>query len=863
MTFSLKGKKFEGSLISLFLSLYVVLSIFGFFEPNTVLDGSSEFVIGEATKHGVSIGDRVSNFYKLIFFGIGLLLVLIYLTRRHLNFTKITYSKELLFVLIVGVTLQVLDRIKGTDQISTIFLHGQLILLLLLELIIRLNTELRRLDEDVVFGILFSGVALSVWTANPYVAFLGELLLLLLAFKANRFVFRLFWLICAASPFILFLGVESTLILNQNGVFISYIFLICVWLVLLVGALFAFKWHKIEVNQFVYAVLAPFIVIGVTTVGVYSPIIEQPEEMFELANKLNPIMLMSQHDQVPLIDFVSSHLFSDFFFESIYSFLNGFDGSVAPLIYTGFNHVLSVLIIYYFLQTVIGKKPEVLLMVLFSPFIFFILPSTFSFLLIPGIFLFKFFQRQQKKYLFFTGISIFLLVFWRLDLGVAAVGSGLATFLLMFTVMRDHRKTLIKVILSLGVPASLMTVFYLGYHRDFFEQLLGYFGGAQAHGLHQLSGSETNLFYLNYYILPGIIALITVYLLLKLRALKFDEFYWLLVFLSGVYLFNLQRGLIRHSFIEVNEYYIASYGWLIITLFAYFVLLRKERSASVLLFSSLAGFFLSIHGIESWKSVFDQDRKLIVTNLPDTKRHINRLIPNPNYLVESYPLVDFINDELNDEQTFLDFSNTPLLYYHTKKMVPSIFCQYLQNTVSEDLQLKNLERLKTEDIPFVVFNQNPESYFDQTDGIPNEVRYFRVVKFIYENYLPLKQIGKYHVWKRRGMEGESFLFPMPDHWQLGYIPYYWSRSLRKKGVKKTATSYSSGEFLLLTLKSDASSTGSVSVGDDLSIGFDILKGVNVYALPLGSSYHYLRSESAIDLVLGESVTVIKKEYTKN
>ena len=268
MTFSLKGKKFEGSLISLFLSLYVVLSIFGFFEPNNVLDGSSEFVIGEATKHGVSIGDRVSNFYKLIFFGIGLLLVLVYLTRRHLNFTKITYSKELLFVLIVGVTLQVLDRIKGTDQISTIFLNGQLILLLLLELINRLNTELRRLDEDAVFGILFSGVALSVWTANPYVAFLGELLLLWLAFKANRFVFRLFWLICAASPFILFLGVESTLILNQHGVFISYIFLICVWLVLLVGALFAFKWHNIEVNQFVYAVLAPFIVFGVTTVGV-------------------------------------------------------------------------------------------------------------------------------------------------------------------------------------------------------------------------------------------------------------------------------------------------------------------------------------------------------------------------------------------------------------------------------------------------------------------------------------------------------------------------------------------------------------------------------------------------------------------
>jgi hypothetical protein len=174
-----------------------------------------------------------------------------------------------------------------------------------------------------------------------------------------------------------------------------------------------------------------------------------------------------------------------------------------------------------------------------------------------------------------------------------------------------------------------------------------------------------------------------------------------------------------------------------------------------------------------------------------------------------------------------------------------------------------LERLKTEEILFVVFNQNPESYFDQTDGIPNEVRYFRVVKFIYDNYSPLKQIGKYHVWKRRGMEGESFLAPMPDHWQLGYIPYYWSRSIEKKSIKKTTASYSSGEFLLLTLKSDAPSTGSVSIGDDLSIGFDILKGVNVYALPLGSSYHYLKSESAIDLVLGEGVTVIKKEYTTN
>ena len=39
------------------------------------------------------------------------------------------------------------------------------------------------------------------------------------------------------------------------------------------------------------------------------------------------------------------------------------------------------------------------------------------------------------------------------------------------------------------------------------------------------------------------------------NVLKFEGYYWLLFFLSGVYLFNLQRGLIRHSFMEVNEYY--------------------------------------------------------------------------------------------------------------------------------------------------------------------------------------------------------------------------------------------------------------------------------------------------------------------
>ena len=77
-----------------------------------------------------------------------------------------------------------------------------------------------------------------------------------------------------------------------------------------------------------------------------------------------------------------------------------------------------------------------------------------------------------------------------------------------------------------------------------------------------------------------------------------------------------------------------------------------------------------------------------------------------------------------------------MLYYYAQRKVPSYFNQSLQNEVTEKIQRINLEQTEGLDIPFVVFSHYPDNWWDNTDGVPNAIRYPVLANWIYKNYLP-------------------------------------------------------------------------------------------------------------------------------
>jgi hypothetical protein len=113
---------------------------------------------------------------------------------------------------------------------------------------------------------------------------------------------------------------------------------------------------------------------------------------------------------------------------------------------------------------------------------------------------------------------------------------------------------------------------------------------------------------------------------------------------------------------------------------------------------------------------------------------------------EINPIHSFINQHLKKKETFLDFSNSPMLYYYTNRNVPSYFCQNLQNTIDDYLQIEQLKQLKKQQVPLVVFSNYPKNWFDATDGVPSEMRHYMLASYIFKKYKPLGIVGKRSIW---------------------------------------------------------------------------------------------------------------------
>jgi hypothetical protein len=139
-----------------------------------------------------------------------------------------------------------------------------------------------------------------------------------------------------------------------------------------------------------------------------------------------------------------------------------------------------------------------------------------------------------------------------------------------------------------------------------------------------------------------------------------------------------------------------------------------------------------------------------------------RFTPDRAFAKENYfDLRDFLKGNFSEKATFLDFSNTPMLYFYTQRNVPSYFNQYMQNTVDEYLQAENLKKLSKMEVPVVVYANVPKSWFDCTDGVENSLRYYLIAEHIFQHYRPFAILSKHSIWLQNGLNLSRGNYP-PD-----------------------------------------------------------------------------------------------------
>lgn len=582
-------------------------------------------------------------------------------------------------------------------------------------------------------------------------------------------------------------GIE---IFSPNGWYLTGIFVIFFSMFLLLLN----KKKSITIKKELYYYLFPSLLTGLAAIGYYTPFLTSSEDFFELANPANTILRTVIGCEIPIVDYLSSHGVSELCFGGLYVLLNGFSGTIDFFLYQFIFFIIYYLICYYLLMRIFGKNPIIFFFILFFPYLRFLLPTSYIFAACLLFLLYRFFKQPCSRNLLYVGLFSILTAFWRFDLGFPCTLITII-FLTGYLIFRYSKKILFTYIKIAGVflfiAASVGVILYMRMPEQFISNILqakDYLSYNQAHAYPQIASDDLKVNFYHHIFSPiaaGVMLLLLFYLKKTKQISMKNNFLWIsTLFFLLFYFFNFQRGLVRHSLYEGMDSFTSVFFCLSSGLFLVLLLSQKTirfKTTIFLLFVTTWIYVTRYPDVEDAEDLFGFVKSAYINseNIGKLPEKTVRVIDADIFAEKNYnDLKHFFDANFDRDNTFIDFSNTPMLYFYLQREVPSYFCQYMQNTVTEFLQKENLKLLQTKNVPIVLFSNYPATWFDYTDGVPNTLRYNIICKYIYDNYVPYTVLNNHAVWIKKGItlknpiKDTSLTFAyQPQNYNLRKYPY--------------------------------------------------------------------------------------------
>lgn len=780
---------------SLFYSLWLIISVVS--SANFDIHSFSGRMIGVATMQNVDVEARVGLFYKCIFLFLASFLVFTLLAYfifkkwpailnsielRIINYTSIAGIFFFLFKLL---------NVEMYETIEVVyFLQKLMLATLLIRLLVQKENKISLQHFSIILSLSFAfyffiadANNLLGYVNNPDFYIITFIIAVLLLISLNIFLNRsavinsskqLTLLTYSLLPLILlpFLSVlkdEIFLICKSNKIILSSqlpIYLI-LFIIILIWTFLRYKVGKKKELRSQKEIVArnyfPLLIFSLTAYLSYNYYTEYYDEIFESGNVYLPIMEHQLFGTLSPVEKLNTHLLSDYFFSYMYAFFNGlnineitlYDFILAPLSYT----------LYYFLVKYLTRNEFIaLLCVLLFPFAEAILPEGFCFAVLGIFALIKLINQQQslKNYLVYFSTLVFLLC-WRIDLGYNCLLT-MPVVLLYYHFFNEKNKIQWKILSKAVAIVGGSVIFLLGLfslirHTNLFSKaayLFNYCVSAQSYGYHAVGDTTLTNVKIHYFIFPVLVILLLVFIAIKFKELNNTKSQRAaqvsFLFISLFYLINFNRGLIRHSLFEGMDAFVSSFAYIILSTSVFILFRKNSHFVKCLLFFSTAFFLINTYRVpepKGMKSIFER----LVVKIKNTKNSslasINSRVNNaPEQKAERYSqFVDFIKKNTNADETFLDFSNRPMLYFFTKKVTPSYFYQTplcIQNDFLQERYIEDLADYKT---PYVLFQGLSDVGYDNIDGVPNSLRHYRMAEYFYNNYSPYVIVNNFCIWR--------------------------------------------------------------------------------------------------------------------
>lgn len=780
-----------------YFSLFVISLLFlSFSNIDFTLITTDNPIFSQATLDGVDVNKRLNVFYLLVLsacMAFCIFYFLFYLLFKILNLTP-RQKNHISIINVIGV-FAVISTLIGLNSRS----YAVMLLLTSLLLVVLYTLFNKKPKLFSVFGketninyILSSSLLLffgCTFLFNAYDCFYSNYAIIFLAITISVSVVYFFFhrflsfndskinvllSSTAALPFLAFLSFELYMYVNLNlNTFIDYklLYLILYGGILIFLFLFIIlrKRNNYNTKKLLSVFIYPAIIINIILLSHYQVIITQTEDMFELANPANAMMKIFAHHQLPFIDFMTSHMFNEQWTGILYNAIFGYDGELDFMTYNFLNTLLLFLLSYHFFKKILGKSVYAFLFLISFPFIINLLGNESFFVVIVFYSIMQLVKKQDTKNYLILYLCIITLIIWRIDNGSTAIFSSLLyTPLLLFStktkfkLMPFLKATAITVIVLTGAFVLAFIIRSPEYILNNLQSAFHYISSNQAHGYSQLVYTYTHQFWIYHILIPAIAVLSSLYIIYTIRKRTYADkrsFYILnaSLFFFIVFIFNAQRGLVRHGFMEYAENFFTSTFFLALILLSIYLFHTYDKSkrfigfyASVFCLLLLLKFF----PIENSNTMIQN--AIISPSIKNTDvllkkdRIRSRVLKNDSFEKATFlDFKNFLDSNLSKDQSFIDFSNTPMLYYYCQRTSPGYFCQNLQNTVDDYLQLQLLKHLDTHKFPVVVVSSYPLNWYDNTDGVSNIMRYYLIAEYIFTNYRPFAIINNKSIWTKK------------------------------------------------------------------------------------------------------------------
>jgi hypothetical protein len=807
-------------------SIAIFILVCNFLPLSFELKTIKNLIVSQATINGVDIGLRVAITYRFIFGGIALAAVFYFLFRYLQTKTSFDFLRhqELILFSATIICLSFL-QIIGVQTITVLKLLFTLFCL-------RLGMLLPFRSLVLFVGVLRGKTVFTLCISFAFLMLLGVLFLIgyhgwvregvvwiylffiLVCFAVNKVLhhyglktskqFLMALLPFTSVPLLTFLFLELMLFIRHvYGYTINYKLYFIATILGLYLLLWFLRKRKVVVDYSIEKLirkwLAPSLLFVFVILAFYQPLLQQQTEMFESANTANSVMNVFRFGKIPMLDFASAHMLCEQWFGYLYALIFGWSGHPDFVVYDFLNTLLVYFVLYALLNKLFHRPFLSIFFIVSFPFIRDVFYPHIFIAVLPLFLSKRLLERPSSRNFLNLFLLLLALILWKIDAGAAGVFASLFYVPILWFVaskkfpLNNFFKgmLLFAVICFIGIglamllrsPQSIWTSIQMALHL---------FSASQAHGYYQLTNNPTQQFYIYHVLFPFTAIVLCIYIVILLKKnyknLLWKESFLLLssLFLFLLFLGNLQRGLVRHGFAEQGETIVSS------TFFAALALLIVHwcktgvaihrviifYGSTFLLFVSLKFFPYNSDGLSLENALLNNAFKTDYPNL-DWQYYQGRTLVDTAFARENYgDLKLFLDRELSSEQTFLDFSNTPILYYFCERKVLGYFTQNMQNTVDDYLQLQMLKEADTSKVPIAVFANYPRNFFDATDDVPNILRYYLVAEHIFDQYQPYRVIGNKSIWVSKSFHAlpaaniTDTLITQVDATQFNLLPEY-------------------------------------------------------------------------------------------